>query len=60
MSRHVTAEGAPLRADGTPFPADPAEWSPEEAEHLEQYWFDGELTTTFEVVDVMVVDAAPA
>ena len=49
-------EGAPLRGDGTPFPDDPAQWSPEEREYLETYFFNGELQTGIEYVQVSVVD----
>ncbi|MGC9671322.1 hypothetical protein ACNTMW_32855 [Planosporangium sp. 12N6] len=57
MSEHVTAEGVPLRADGTPFPDDPSQWTPEEREYLQSYVFgvnkeDGEERTEVAMVDV--------
>jgi len=52
----MTQDGAPLRGDGTPFPSDPSEWSPEEHEYLETYFFNGELSTAIEHEQVVVVD----
>ncbi len=56
MTQHVSAEGVPLRGDGTPFPSDPGQWSDEEREYLEQYFFNGELETGIEHEQVAVVD----
>jgi hypothetical protein len=52
----MTQDGAPLRGDGTPFPNDPSQWSPEEREYLETYFFNGELHTEIEYEQVAVVD----
>jgi hypothetical protein len=59
VTHFVAEEGAPLRGDGTPFPADPALWSAEEAEYLERYWFTGELVTSVEVEQVGYVEHVP-
>jgi hypothetical protein len=52
----MTQDGAPLRGDGTPFPSDPSQWSPEEREYLETYFFNGELSTGIEYEQIAVVD----
>jgi hypothetical protein len=52
----MTQDGAPLRGDGTPFPSDPSQWSSEEREYLETYFFNGELSTGIEYEQVAVVD----
>ena len=52
----MTQDGAPLRGDGTPFPSDPSQWSAEEREYLETYFFNGELSTGIEYEQVAVVD----
>jgi hypothetical protein len=52
----VTQDGVPLRGDGTPFPCDPSQWSPEERQYLETYFFNGELDTGIEYEQVAVVD----
>jgi hypothetical protein len=49
---------APLGGDGTPLPLDPALWTPVERDHLERFWFDGELVTAVEVEHVGVLDEA--
>jgi hypothetical protein len=59
MSQHISPEGVPLRGDGTPFPADPDQWSPEEREYLEKYFFSGELQTGIEEEQVAMVDTVP-
>lgn len=56
MTQHVNQDGVPLRGDGTPFPNDPGEWSPEEREYLETYFFNGALETGIEEERVVVVD----
>jgi hypothetical protein len=56
VSEHINAEGVPLRGDGTPFPADPSQWTPEEREYLEAYFFNGELRTGIENEQVAMVD----
>jgi hypothetical protein len=56
MTQHVNEEGVPLRGDGTPFPSDPSQWSEEEKEYLEQYFFNGELEMGIEEEQVAVVD----
>jgi hypothetical protein len=56
MTRYLNGEGAPLRGDGTPFPSDPGEWSPQEREYLEAYYFTGELTSGIEDEQIAVVD----
>ena len=56
MTQHVNAEGVPLRGDGTPFPSDPAQWSDEEREYLETYFFNGELETGIEHEQIAMVD----
>jgi hypothetical protein len=56
MTQHISDEGVPLRGDGTPFPADPSEWTPEEREYLETYFFNGELQTGIEEEQVAMVD----
>ena len=60
MTQHVNAEGVPLRGDGTPFPSDPGQWSDEEREYLETYFFNGELETGIEHEQVAVVDVPEA
>ena len=56
MTQHLSAEGVPLRGDGTPFPSDPGEWSPEERQYLEAYYFNGELNSGIEEEQVAMVD----
>jgi hypothetical protein len=56
MSQYISEDGVPLRGDGTPFPADPSQWSPEEREYLEAYYFGGELQTGIEEEQVAMVD----
>ncbi|GAA0815839.1 hypothetical protein [Spirilliplanes yamanashiensis] len=56
MTQHINAEGVPLRGDGTPFPSDPAQWSDEEREYLETYFFNGELETGIEHEQIAMVD----
>ena len=56
MSQHVSEEGVPLRGDGTPFPSDPSQWSDEEREYLEQYFFNGDLETGIEEEQVAYAD----
>ena len=56
MSEHINAEGVPLRGDGTPFPTDPGQWTPEEREYLEAYFFNGEPQTGIENEQVAMVD----
>jgi hypothetical protein len=56
MVRHISEGGAPLRGDGTPFPSDPDEWTPDERDYLETYFFSGELTADIEIERVTVVD----
>jgi hypothetical protein len=56
MTQHISEEGVPLRGDGTPFPSDPSEWTPEEREYLETYFFNGELQTGIEQEQVAMVD----
>ncbi|MDT4994224.1 MAG: hypothetical protein QOH97_4116 [Actinoplanes sp.] len=56
MTQHITEDGVPLRGDGTPFPSDPGEWSPEEREYLEAYFFNGELQTGIENEQVAMAD----
>jgi hypothetical protein len=56
MLRHISEEGAPLRGDGTPFPGDPGQWTPEEREYLEMYFFNGEPTTGIEDEQVATVE----
>lgn len=56
MTQHVNAEGVPLRGDGTPFPSDPGQWSAEEREYLETYFFNGELETGIEHEQVAMAD----
>ena len=52
----MTEDGVPLRGDGTPFPADPRQWTEEEREYLEQYAFAGDLDTSIELELIAVVD----
>ena len=56
MTQYISDEGVPLRGDGTPFPSDPNEWSPEEREYLQTYFFGGELQTGIEEEQVAMVD----
>jgi hypothetical protein len=56
MTQHVNEEGVPLRGDGTPFPADPNQWTAEEREYLETYFLSGELKTSIEHEQVAMVD----
>jgi hypothetical protein len=56
VSEHISPEGVPLRGDGTPFPADPSQWTPEEREYLETYFFNGEPRTGIEGEQVAMVD----
>jgi len=56
MARHITEVGVPLRGDGTPFPPDPDEWTAEERDYLETYFFHGELQTGIEYEQVATVD----
>lgn len=57
MTDHMTAEGVPLRSDGTPFPEDPSQWSEEDRQYLQAYVFgvnkhDEEESPTLAMVDV--------
>ena len=56
MSEYISAEGVPLRGDGTPFPADPSQWTKEEREYLETYFFGGEPKTGIEQEQVAMAD----
>jgi hypothetical protein len=56
MTQHVNDEGVPLRGDGTPFPADPSQWTAEEREYLETYFLSGDLKTNIEHEQVAMVD----
>jgi hypothetical protein len=56
MTQHVNEEGVPLRGDGTPFPEDPSQWTPEEREYLATYFLSGELKTSIEHEQVAMVD----
>lgn len=57
MSEHIGTDGVPLRHDGTPFPEDPSQWTAEERQYLETYYFgareeDGHENDTVALVDV--------
>ncbi|GAB1644651.1 hypothetical protein [Krasilnikovia sp. MM14-A1259] len=54
MTQHISADGVPLRGDGTPFPSDPSQWTPEEREYLETYYFHAEPRTGIEEHVAMV------
>jgi hypothetical protein len=56
MTDHITAEGVPLRADGTPFPEDPSQWTPEERQYLESYVFGVNKQDEEEGREVAMVD----
>ncbi|RZU51568.1 hypothetical protein EV385_3398 [Krasilnikovia cinnamomea] len=56
MTQHISEDGVPLRGDGTPFPSDPSQWTPEEREYLETYYFTAEPQTGIEEEQVAMVD----
>ncbi|GAB1688909.1 hypothetical protein [Krasilnikovia sp. M28-CT-15] len=56
MTQHISEDGVPLRGDGTPFPSDPSQWTPEEREYLETYYFAAEPQTGIEEEQVAMVD----
>jgi hypothetical protein len=56
MTDHLTPEGVPLRADGTPFPEDPNQWTAEERQYLEAYVFGVDKHDEEEGREVAMVD----
>lgn len=56
MSEYVNEEGVPLRADGTPFPEDSSQWTPEESEYLQNYMFAVNKEDGIEGEEVAMVD----
>jgi hypothetical protein len=59
MIRHINEDGVPLRGDGTPFPADPAEWTPEELAYLRTYYFTAQPQSVIDDEQVATVDVPP-
>ena len=56
MSQYVNEEGIPLRGDGTPFPEDSSQWSEEEKEYLQNYYFRGDSQMEMESQEVAEAD----
>lgn len=56
MSEYIGPNGVPLRHDGTPFPEDPSQWSAEETQYLETYYFGAQAHEDDEHDTVALVD----